>query len=102
MPKGYWEASGQFLKGLRKPNTSRQPIGEEAELPSSCPQKRGNFRSFPLNCYISIYIYKKSKTHLKILKNPSGSSPYYFLSHHTTFSQTQTGATVPLKTGLKS
>jgi hypothetical protein len=36
-----------------------------------------------------------------ILKTLSGSSPIFALSIHTTFSQTQTGATVPLsvKTG---
>jgi hypothetical protein len=31
-----------------------------------------------------------------ILKTLSGSSPIFALSIHTTFSQTQTGATVPL------
>jgi hypothetical protein len=30
------------------------------------------------------------------LKTLSGSSPVFALSNHTTFSQTQTGATVPL------
>ncbi len=37
----------------------------------------------------------------KILKTLSGSSPIFALSFHTTFSQTQTGATVPLKKHLK-
>jgi hypothetical protein len=32
-----------------------------------------------------------------ILKTLSGSSPIFALSIHTTFSQTQTGATVPLR-----
>jgi hypothetical protein len=31
-----------------------------------------------------------------ILKTLSGSSPFFALSNKTTFSQTQTGATVPL------
>ncbi len=65
-------------------------------MSSGCWQKRGNFYSFPLNFYISLYINKKLKTHLKILKSLSGSSPNYFLSHHTTFRKTQSGATVPL------
>jgi hypothetical protein len=34
----------------------------------------------------------------KILKMLSGSSPIFALSNHITCSQTQTGATVPLKT----
>jgi hypothetical protein len=33
----------------------------------------------------------------KILKTLSGSSPIFALSNHTTCSQTQAGATVPLK-----
>jgi hypothetical protein len=86
-----------ILKAAGKcPNTYRQPRGEEAELPSGCWQKHGNFRSFPLNCYIFVYINKKSKTHRKILETLSGSSPKYFLSHHATVGQAQTCATVPL------
>jgi hypothetical protein len=46
------------------------------------------------------YIYKKDKEAWKFLKRLSGSSPKYFLSHLTTFSQTQTGATVPLNRKL--
>jgi hypothetical protein len=42
-------------------------------------------------------LMKKSKTHWKIFLSLSGSSPKHFLSHLTTFSQTQTGATVPLR-----
>jgi hypothetical protein len=33
---------------------------------------------------------------VEILKTLSGSSPVFVLANHTTFSQTQTGATVPL------
>jgi hypothetical protein len=51
-------------------------------------EKCDDFHLFPLKLCISFYIYKKI----------SGSSPNYFLSHHTTFSQTRTGATVPLRT----
>jgi hypothetical protein len=44
-----------------------------------------------------IFVYKnKSQRYIKIFKTLSGSSPNYFLSHYTTFIQTQTGATVPL------
>ncbi len=94
IPKEYRKAAGKC------PNACCQPIGEQAELPSGCRQNRGNFHSFPLNCHISIFIEKKSKAHWKILKSLSGSSPKYFLSHLTNFSQTQTGATVPLRTVL--
>jgi hypothetical protein len=40
----------------------------------------------------------KNQRHVEqYLKTLSGSSPNYFLSHHISFSQTQTGETVPLK-----
>jgi hypothetical protein len=53
MPKGYWKASGQFLKGIGKPlekcpNTCCQPIGEEAALPGGYCQKHGNSHPFSL------------------------------------------------------
>jgi hypothetical protein len=51
-----WAIHNGFRKAAGKcPNTRRQPIGEEAELPSGYGKKRGNFRSFPLKCYISVY-----------------------------------------------
>jgi hypothetical protein len=82
MPKGYWKASGQFLKGIGKPlgnaqrlleslwailkgywkaagkcpNIRYQPLGEQVELPSGYWQKHSNFRLFPLNCCVSVYI----------------------------------------------
>jgi hypothetical protein len=65
IPKGFRKADGKC------PNTCHQPIGEEAELPSGCRQKCGNFHSFPLKCCISVYINKKSKTNWKILKTLS-------------------------------
>jgi hypothetical protein len=77
--------------------TYQQPIGEEPELPISCEQKRSNFRSFPLNFQIPVNVHIKAKTHWKILKTLSSSSPNYFLSHHTTFSHNQTGATVHVR-----
>jgi hypothetical protein len=89
--KEYWKAAGKC------PNTIHQPIGEEVKLSSGCRQKRGNFHSFRLNCYISIFINKKSETHWKFLKSLNGSSLKYFLSHLTTFSKTQTCGTVPLR-----
>jgi hypothetical protein len=58
MPKGYWKASGKFLKGVGKPLGNAQiPIGEEIELPSSYWQKRGNFHPFSMKQYVSVYIY---------------------------------------------
>jgi hypothetical protein len=52
------------LEGFRKAagkcrNTQHQPMGEEAEFSSSYQQKSGNSPSFPLKCYISVYINKK-------------------------------------------
>jgi hypothetical protein len=45
---------------------------------------------------VSVNIYKKSKELWKSFKMFSGSFPIFAFSNHTTFSQTQTGATVPL------
>jgi hypothetical protein len=39
---------------------------------------------------------EKSTEKCKILKTLCGSSPIYALSFHSTFSQTKTGATIPL------
>jgi hypothetical protein len=55
--KGCRQAAGKCL------HTLFQPIVEEAELPSGYWLKHGNFRSFPLNCLIYVYINNKSKTH---------------------------------------
>jgi hypothetical protein len=44
-----------------------------------------------------MYILKKIKEALQILKNISDSSLYYLLSYHTTFSQTQKWCDSPLK-----
>jgi hypothetical protein len=62
MPKGYWIASGQFLKGYRKadrkcPNTHCQPIGEEAELLIGYREKCVNFHPFSMNRCASVYNY---------------------------------------------
>ncbi len=84
-------------KGYRKvaskcQNTYSQPEGENAELPRGYRQKHGNVHSFSLKRWIlHIYTHKKSKTCLKILQTIISSSLNYFLSHHPTFSQTQTG-----------
>jgi hypothetical protein len=55
------------------------------------------FQSLFSEVLLSVYIYKKSKKLQKIFKMLSGSSPIFALSNHATFSQTQTGATVPLR-----
>jgi hypothetical protein len=62
VPKGYWAASGNFLKGIGKPlgkcpNTSNQPTGQEGEFPSGYWQKRGNFHPFSLKGGVSVHIY---------------------------------------------
>ncbi len=62
-------------------------IGEEVELPGRYWQKCGNFRIFPLNSYISVYINKKIKDTLKNFKTLSSSSPNYFQSHQTTLAR---------------
>jgi hypothetical protein len=54
------------------------------------------FPSFSLKDCVSVYIFQKSQELWKILKTLSSSSPIFALSNHTTFSQAQTGATVPL------
>jgi hypothetical protein len=41
--------------------------------------------------------FEKTKAHRQLLKTLSGASPISALSNHTTFSLTQTSATVPLK-----
>jgi hypothetical protein len=61
-----WAIIKEYRKAARKcPHTRCQPIGEEAELPSNCRQKLGNFSPFPLNCHISIFIDEKIKETLK-------------------------------------
>jgi hypothetical protein len=88
--KVYWKAAGKC------PYSCCQPIGDEAELFSGYWLKHGNFHLFSLKQRVSVYIYKKSKEQGKIFKTLSGSSPIFALSIHTTFSQTQIGATIPL------
>jgi hypothetical protein len=97
------ESIWAILEGCRKAagkwsNSSHQPIGEETELPSGCWPKRGNFSSFCLKRFISVYIIKKSKTQ-KNVKNSQQLLSYLFsiTSYGTTFSQTQTSTTFPLK-----
>jgi anti-sigma-K factor RskA len=45
----------------------------------------------------SVYIYQMSKELWKMLYGSSSIIAIFALSNHTTFSQTQTGTTVPLK-----
>jgi hypothetical protein len=95
------ESLWEIIKGYRKAagkctNYRCHPIGEEIEWPSGYWQKCVNFHPFSMKQYISVYVYLKSQELWKILKTLSSSSPVFALSNHTTFSQTQTGATVPL------
>ncbi len=90
--KGYRKAAGKCS------NTCRQPIGEEAELPSGYQQKCGNLLPFSLKCHVSVtFITYKSKELWRILKH---TPPYFALSNHSNFCLAQTGATVPLKSPL--
>ncbi len=76
------------------PATVQQPL---RTVPSGCRLKCGNFQVFFLKGRISVYIFKKSKEHLKILKTTSSSSSSTDLSNNITFSQSQSHATVPLR-----
>jgi hypothetical protein len=92
-----WAILNECRKAAGKcPSTSRQPIGKEAALHSGYGQKHGNFHSFPLKDYLSVMLIKNQDTLKFYFKTLSDFSPYYFLSHHTTFSQAQNGATFPL------
>ncbi len=107
MPRGYWKASGQFLKSIGKPlGNAHIPAASQYERRQNCPAAVGKNLAisihFPWTTTFLYLLMKKSKTHWKILKSLSGSSPKYFLSHLTTFSQTQTVATVPLKAAAGS
>jgi hypothetical protein len=59
MPKGYWKASGKFLKGIGKPlgNAQITAVIQKIELPNGYWQKRGNFHPFSMKQYVSVYIY---------------------------------------------
>jgi hypothetical protein len=97
----YWLAAGMwaFPSGFPTPfepfpATVQQPL---RAFPSGCWLKRGNFQLFFLKGRISVYIFYKSKEHLKILKTTSGSSSSTDLSNKITFSHSQSHVTVPLK-----
>jgi hypothetical protein len=75
------------------PAAVQQPL---RAVPSGCRLKCRNFQLFFLKGRISVYIFKKSKEHLKILKTISGSSSSTDLSNNITFSQSQSHATVLL------
>jgi hypothetical protein len=102
MPMGYWIASQQFLKDIRKLLGNGQiPAVTQQERRKNCLVAIGkNEAIFPqcsLKHCIYVHINKISKTHWKILKTLSGSSPRYLLSHPTTFNQAQTDSTIPLR-----
>jgi hypothetical protein len=57
----------------------------------------GHSCTFSSKKRINVYVdFKKRQGNRKKLKAVRSSSPYYPLFHHNTFSQTETGATVPL------
>jgi hypothetical protein len=102
MPEGYWIASEQFLKGIGK------LLGNAHNKYSlSANRRESRIYSAAIGKSIAISIHFLCSPALlcifitnqrKFLLTPNGSSPNYFQSHHTTFRQTQAGATVPLRT----
>jgi hypothetical protein len=87
IPKGYWKATGKC------PNTCCQPIEEEVELPSGYWQNRGKFLSLVSEVlHFCLHLLKDGEA-VENLKMLSSSSSIFALSNHTTYSQTQTGAT---------
>ncbi len=54
-----------------------------------------NFHHLSLKRCVSVYIFKVEEA-VEFFKTIGGSSPIFALSNHTTFSQTQTGTSVPL------
>jgi hypothetical protein len=95
IPKGYWKATGKC------PNTCCQPIGEEVELPSGYWQNRGKFPSlFSEVLRFCLHLLKDGEA-VENLKTLSSSSSIFALSNHTTYSQTQTGATDPLNIKIR-
>ncbi len=92
--EGCWKAAGKCH------NNSYQRVGEKGDLPSSYGQKRGNFNPYSLKHCVSLTLIK-SRSSCGKLKNAQQFFSYFTictLSNHTTFSQTQSGATVPLRT----
>jgi hypothetical protein len=59
------------------PKCCHQPIGKEVQLPSNNWQKSGNFRLFPLNCCISVYILLKVEEALENFKNAQRFFSYF-------------------------
>jgi hypothetical protein len=102
MPKAYWIAS-QIVKGCWKAagkcaNTRRQPIGQKPEYLAAIG-KTWQFpfllSEVPQFCFVFIKHWRQIG---KFSELSAATHPNYFLSRHITHSQTQTGATVPLKT----
>jgi hypothetical protein len=100
MPKGYWAASGKFFKGIGK------PLGN-AQIPQPANRREGRIYQrlvaktwqFPSlvpegQCFYSHLL--KVQGAVKKCLNAQWLFPIFALSNHATFSQTQTGATVPL------
>ncbi len=66
-------------------------------FPSESPHNLSISFTFPSKQCVSVYKDQKSKAQQKNVRTISGSSTDYFLSNHTTFSQTHTDATAPLR-----
>jgi hypothetical protein len=71
IPKGYRKAAE------KRPNTCKQPIGEEGEFPSGYWQKHGNFHPFSLKGSGSVRIYLIVEGAVKIFKNDQRLFSYY-------------------------
>jgi hypothetical protein len=71
----------------------------EGRIAQRLPAKTWQFPSLFPERRIFVYIYYKLKEPRKIQKIPGVSSLFLALSNHTSFSQTKTGATVPLSGG---
>jgi hypothetical protein len=94
LPRGFPIAFGHFPAAFLYPLAVQQLLGS---FPSNWQLKCGNFHLCSLKDWVSVKIYLKSKEHLEILKNTSGSSSRTDLSSKTSVSQSQSHATLPLK-----
>ncbi len=84
--------SGFPISFQQCPAAVQQPL---RAFPSGYRLKLDNFHPFSLKGRVSVIIFKNSKEHLKILKTTSGSFPRIDLSNITSFSPSQSHATVP-------
>jgi hypothetical protein len=69
--------------------------GRQGSISQHLVAKRWQFPTILEHC-ISVFIYKKiEEAFVQVSTTLSGSSTNYLLSHYTTYSHTQTGATDP-------